>query len=140
MPLSQVGGGYQFGDGNSNEAELRSSVYPLPTYTASATLTTTDLFSDIIIANGTSITLTTPSATVLDAALANMRIGHFFEFGIVNINATNVTVAGGTGVTIVGATNIIALAASSSTQAESSSFWRLMKTAATGAYNLYRIS
>ena len=136
MPLSFSGGGYQFGDGNLNEVELRVGNVPVAS-TSTVNLAPNDLSSDILVTNGTA-TINLPTAAQLDAAWINAHIGHFVEFSVVNISASQlVTMSGNTGVTIVGVP-VVPTTTGAATGLVSSGWFRLMKTATSGGYTLYR--
>ena len=136
MPLSFSGGGYQFGDGNLNEVELRVGNVPVAS-TSTVNLAPNDLSSDILVTNGTA-TINLPTAAQLDAAWINAHIGHFVEFSVVNASASQlVTMSGNTGVTIVGVP-VVPTTAGAATGLVSSAWFRLMKTATSGSYTLYR--
>ena len=137
MPLSFSGGGYQFGDGNPNEVELRVGNVPVPYTNTTVNLAPNDLSSDILVTNGAA-TITFPTAAQLDAAWINAHIGHFVEFSVVNISASQlVTMSGNTGVTIVGVP-VVPTTTGAATGLVSSGWFRLMKTATSGGYTLYR--
>ena len=139
MPLSFSGGGYQFGDGNLNEVELRVGAVPVAS-TSAVNLAPNDLSSDIFVTNGTA-TITLPTAAQFDAAWINARVGHFVEFSVINISASQlVTMTGNTGVTIVGVA-VVPTTTGAAAGTVSSAWFRLMKTAVSnnaGAYTLYR--
>lgn len=107
FPVS--GGGYQIGDGNTAEIYLGVQSAPA-TATGSATLTTFQVNSGLIIANPstTAATYVTPTGTQLDTALPNAKTDSTFETTIVNIGtgSGDITLSAGTGVTLVGSATI----------------------------------
>lgn len=107
FPVS--GGGYQIGDGNTAEIYLGVQSTPA-TATGSATLTTFQVNSGLIIANPstTAATYVTPTGTQLDTALPNAKTDSTFETTIVNIGtgSGDITLSAGTGVTLVGSATI----------------------------------
>ena len=107
FPVS--GGGYQIGDGNTAEIYLGVQSAPA-TATGSATLTTFQVNSGLIIANPstTAATYITPTGTQLDTALPNAKTDSTFETTIVNIGtgSGDITLSAGTGVTLVGSATI----------------------------------
>lgn len=107
FPVS--GGGYQIGDGNTVEIYLGVQSAPA-TATGSATLTTFQVNSGLIIANPstTAATYVTPTGTQLDTALPNAKTDSTFETTIVNIGtgSGDITLSAGTGVTLVGSATI----------------------------------
>ena len=136
MPLSQAGGGYQFGDGNLNETYMRAQGTPT-TYTgATATLTVADISSNniVVVGSGQSTsTNTLPSAASIDTALVNFRPSTAIDFQVINLGSGIATMAVPSGITNVGALTIAAT---------SSGWFRLVRTSAVGAtlaYVLYRV-
>ena len=129
MALSQVGGGYQFTDGNVSEATMVIQGTPA-TATAAATLTVAQLLSGIVVCSSTPGTQTLPTVALLEATLTNSKVDAGFEVSFVNTAASTLTLAVGTGWTIVGtltaATNVSAL-------------FRARKTG-DGVWTLYRIA
>jgi len=133
MALPNVGGGYQFNDGNVNEILLDTQGAPA-TATTTATLTAADITNGLIVASpGTSAaSYTLPTATLLESVVNNAKVDSAFEFGIVNLGTSSgaLTIVAGTGWTLVG----------SATVAITSSARFIARKTATGAWTLYRVS
>lgn len=93
-----------------------------------ATATVAQMLGGIITSStAAAVTITSPTAAALDAAI-EVAVGETFEVFVINTGATNaITLAGGSGVTVVGTTVL----ASSATR------WLFIKTAA-GAFTAYR--
>ena len=131
MSLPNGAGGYQLGDGNLGEANL--FVQGAPTaLTAAATLTAAQLSAGLFTYDGAAVNLTLPTVTLLEADVSSaQKVNAAFEFGIINIGATNAaTVVVGTGWTIVGAAAVAA--------ASSARF--LARKTGTGTWTLYRVA
>ena len=142
MALPNGAGGYQFGDGNLNEADV--VVVPAPaTATASATLTAAQLLNGIILGSpGTSAAAyTLPLVTDLEAALtAATKPGVSFDFSVINVNGSSsgaITITTNTGWTIgsAGSQGNMVLAATAGTTQR----YRARKTG-DGAWALYQIA
>jgi len=125
-------GGYQLGAGNLAEANMQ--VATVTSLTGDATLTAAQLLGGIISCNKGSdagLTVTTPTATLIDAGLPSAKVGSTFEVTITNNNnsgaSSTVTVTAGTGVTIVGTNSVGRF---------SGSTYRFVKTG-TAAYSAY---
>lgn len=135
MAIPSVGGGYQVGDGNLNEIKLGAMAAPA-TATSTATLTTAQLLSGILLGSpgSSAATYTTPTGTQIDAALGNAKTGSTFDLVIQNVDGSGsgvITLAGGTGVTISGLATVAATAGTAQQ-------WRFRKTG-TATYTAYRI-
>ena len=133
MAISNGTGGYQIGDGASNEALL--FVQGAPTaLTAAATATAAQLANGLFTFNGTAGNLTLPTVADLEAGMPSaVKVNTAFNFWVVNIDASgsdSVTLAVGTGWTIVG-TAAVAV--------NTSACFRARKTG-DGAWTAYRIS
>jgi hypothetical protein len=128
MALSQVGGGYQFTDGNVSEATMVIQGTPA-TATAAATLTVAQLLSGIVVCSSTPGTQTLPTVALLEATLTNSKVDAGFEVSFINTAGTTLTVATGTGWTIVGTATAATV---------TSALFRARKTG-DGAWTLYRI-
>jgi hypothetical protein len=118
MALPSVGGGYQIGDGNLNEAEIVS--VPAPATAAdSATLTAAQLTNGIIIGTPTTTAAyTLPLASDLDAYLNNSKVGSAFDFRVINTTTAGViTMTTNTGWTIgsSGSQGLMTIAATAGT-------------------------
>jgi hypothetical protein len=129
MALSQVGGGYQFTDGNVSESTMVIQGTPA-TATAAATLTVAQLLAGIVVCSSTPGTQTLPTVALLEATLTNSKVDAGFEVSFVNTAGSTLTLATGTGWTIVGT-----LTAATVTSA----LFRARKTG-DGAWTLYRIA
>jgi len=118
MALPSVGGGYQFGDGNLNEAKLDTAPAPA-TATDSATLSVSQLTNGIIIGTPTTTAAyTLPLAADLDTALGNAKIGSTFDFRVINTTTAGViTMTTNTGWTIgsSGSQGLMTIAATAGT-------------------------
>jgi hypothetical protein len=103
--IGRVGGGYQTTDGNLNEIEIGAMATP-QTATATATLTVAQVTGGMLVANPstTAATYTFPTATALDAALANVKVGSTFDLSIINLGTGSgaLTLTMGAGTTLVG--------------------------------------
>ena len=133
MALAQVGGGYQLGDGNVNEIRLGASAAP-QTATSTATLTAAQILGNMLVANPSTsaATYTLPTASAIDTALGNAKVGSTFDLFIVNTGTSSgtVTLSMGTGITD-GGNAAVAIAITSS------ALFRFRKTDA-GAYTVYK--
>ncbi len=118
MALPSVGGGYQIGDGNLNEAEIVTVPAPA-TATDSATLTSAQLTNGIIIGTPTTTAAyTLPLASDLDAFLNNSKVGSAFDFRVINTTTAGViTMTTNTGWTIgsSGSQGLMTIAATAGT-------------------------
>jgi hypothetical protein len=118
MALPSVGGGYQIGDGNLNEAEIVSVPAPA-TATDSATLTAAQLTNGIIIGTPTTTAAyTLPLASDLDDYLNNSKVGSSFDFRVINTTTAGViTMTTNTGWTIgsSGSQGLMTIAATAGT-------------------------
>ena len=129
MPLPQVGGGYQFTDGNVAESALVIQGAPA-TVSAAGTLTAAQLLTGLVVCSGTPGTQTLPTVALLEAVLVNAKVDSGFDVSFVNTAGSTLTLAVGTGWTIVGT-----LTAATVTSA----LFRARKTG-DGAWTLYRIA
>lgn len=111
----------------------RSNYQPTPgTLNATGTLTAALMLGGIVTSTtAAAVTATTDTAALIDAA-ATLAVNDAFEFVAVNTGGTNAfTVAGGTSVTLVG---------SGAVAANTSGKFRVVKTAATPTYSVYRVA
>ena len=135
MALAQVGGGYQVGDGNVNEIRLGASTAP-QTATSTATLTAAQILGNVLVANPSTsaATYTLPTASAIDTALGNAKVGSIFDLFIVNTGTSSgtVTLSMGTGITD-GGNAAVAVAITSS------ALFRFRKTG-DAAYTVYKIA
>ena len=112
MALPNGSGGYQVGDGNMTEAVL--SVQTIPTtLTGDTTLTAAQVASGLVVckkASDATLTVTLPTAALLDAAITSAKVGSSFELTICNDNnsgaSSTVPVTTGTGITVFGSVTI----------------------------------
>lgn len=112
MALPNGAGGYQLGDGNLTEAVL--GVQTIPTsLTADTTLTAAQVAVGLVVcakASDATLTVTLPTATLLDAAITSAKVGSSFDLTICNNNnsggSSTVPVTTGTGITIFGSVTI----------------------------------
>lgn len=133
MAFPQVGGGYQYTDGNLNEVQLSVQSAPGGTTATSATLSTADLTGGIYTSNNTAaVALTLPTAALTDALLVNAKVNSSFELVIINLGSASgaATVNAGTGWTLVG----------NAVVAVSTSGRFLARKTGDAAYTLYRIA
>ena len=135
MAIPNVGGGYQVGDGNLNEIRLGYSAAP-QTATSTATLTAAQVTGNVLVANPSTsaATYTLPTATAIDTALGNAKVGSTFDLSIVNTGTSSgtVTLSMGTGITD-GGNAVVAVAITSS------AMFRFRKTG-DAAYTVYKIA
>jgi hypothetical protein len=126
------GGGLTFVNGLPGEAVLCQQVAPA-TYAAVATLTAADLLTRLIVCSGTTYTVTTPTAALLDAAMPNAQQNDSIDFSIIATSSGTITLGLGTGVTAVGTMTVATATAT---------MFRLRKTnapGATSAWVVYRV-
>ena len=112
MALPNGAGGYQIGDGNLLEAQLTVQTIPT-TLTGDTTLTADQVVVGLVVCNKGSdatLTVTLPTAALLDAAIPSAKVGSAFELTICNNNNTGasstVPVTTGTGITNVGSVTV----------------------------------
>ena len=112
MALPNGAGGYQVGDGNLTEAVM--GVQTVPTsLTADTTLTAAQVAVGLVVcakASDATLTVTLPTAALLDAAISSAKVGSSFDLTICNNNNTGasstVPVTAGTGITIYGSVTV----------------------------------
>ena len=136
MAIPNVGGGYQLGDGNINEAKLGNQSTPA-TMTSTDTLTAAQVATGIILGSpGSSAAIyTLPTVALWEALVTNAKVDSSFDFTVVNVNGSGsgtATLAVGTGWTLVGLTSVAATAGTAG-------IWRARKTG-TGAWTAYRLA
>lgn len=137
MALANGSSGYQYSSGNPNEVLL--SVQQAPTAkSAVATLTAAELLNGILLASGTSYTVTLPNGSDLDvstssysAPVASARVNSAFDFNVVNTASGTVTIA-------VGATGWATGVGTLTVATGVSAMFRCRKTS-DGNWTLYRI-
>lgn len=137
MALPNGSGGYQIGDGNLNEAIIKTVPVPA-TATATATLTAAQVLNGILLGSpGTSAaSYTLPTVSDLEAALPSAtKPGVSFDFSVINVDGSSsgvITLVAGTGWTIVGLATVVATAGTAQA-------FRARKTG-DGAWTLYRMA
>ena len=112
MALPNGAGGYQVGDGNLTEAVM--GVQTVPTsLTADTTLTAAQVAVGLVVcakASDATLTVTLPTAALLDAAISSAKVGSSFDLTICNNNNTGasstVPVTAGTCITIYGSVTV----------------------------------
>ena len=112
MAFPNGAGGYQLGDGNLTEALLGVQTIPT-TLTADTTLTAAQVAVGLVVckkASDATLTVTLPTAALLDAAITSAKVGSSFELTICNNNdsgtSSTVPVTTGTGITIFGSVTV----------------------------------
>ena len=112
MALPNGSGGYQVNSGNLTEAVL--SVQTIPTtLTGDTTLTAAQVAVGLVVckkASDATLTVTLPTAALLDAAVPSAKVGSSFDLTICNDNnsgsSSTVPVTTGTGITVVGSVTV----------------------------------
>jgi hypothetical protein len=140
MALPNGAGGYQVGDGNLTEVQLRTQATPA-TATVTATLTTTQVLNGILLGTPTTTAAayTLPLATDLDAAVPSAKVNSCFDFTVVNTNGSGsgvITITTNTGWTIGSSGSLGLMTVTTAGTAQS---YRAVKTG-DGAWSLYRIA
>jgi hypothetical protein len=112
MALPNGAGGYQVGDGNLTEAVMGVQTIPT-TLTGDTTLTAAQVAVGLVVcqkASDATLTVTLPTAALLDAAIPSAKVGSSFNLTICNNNNTGasstVPVTTGTGITIYGSVTV----------------------------------
>ena len=112
MALPNGAGGYQLGDGNLTEAVMGVQTIPT-TLTGDTTLTAAQVAVGLVVckkASDATLTVTLPTAALLDAAVPSAKVGSSFELTICNDNnsgsSSTVPVTTGTGITVVGSVTV----------------------------------
>ena len=112
MALPNGAGGQQLGDGNLLEAVMGVQTIPT-TLTADTTLTAAQVAVGLVVckkASDATLTVTLPTAALLDAAITSAKVGSSFELTICNDNnsgaSSTVPVTTGTGITVFGSVTI----------------------------------
>jgi hypothetical protein len=112
MALPNGAGGYQLGDGNLTEAVMGVQTIPA-TLTGDTTLTAAQVAVGLVVckkASDATLTVTLPTAALLDAAVPSAKIGSSFDLTICNDNnsgsSSTVPVTTGTGITVVGSVTV----------------------------------
>ena len=136
MALPSIGGGRQLGDGNTNEVVLGTQAAPA-SLTSTATLTTGQLVTGIVLGNpgSSAATSTLPTVALTEALLVNAKVDSSFDFSVINVDGSGsgvITLAVGTGWTIVGLATVAATAGTTQR-------YRARKTGV-GAWTLYTLA
>ena len=112
MALPNGAGGQQLGDGNLLEAVMGVQTIPT-TLTADTTLTAAQVAVGLVVckkASDATLTVTLPTAALLDAAISSAKVGSSFDLTICNDNnsgaSSTVPVTTGTGITVFGSVTI----------------------------------
>jgi len=112
MALPNGAGGYQIGDGNLLEAQLFVQTIPA-TLTGDTTLTAAQVAVGLVVCNKGSdaaLTVTLPTAALIDANITSAKVGSAFDLTICNNNnsgaSSTLTVTAGTGITIFGSVTV----------------------------------
>ena len=112
MAFPNGAGGYQVGDGNLTEALLGVQTIPT-TLPADTTLTAAQVAVGLVVckkASDATLTVTLPTAALLDAAITSAKVGSSFDLIICNNNdsgtSSTVPITTGTGITIFGSVTV----------------------------------
>ena len=112
MAIPNGAGGQQLGDGNLLEAVMGVQTIPT-TLTADTTLTAAQVAVGLVVckkASDATLTVTLPTAALLDAANSSAKVGSSFDLTICNDNnsgaSSTVPVTTGTGITVFGSVTI----------------------------------
>ena len=112
MALPNGAGGQQLGDGNLIEAVMGVQTIPT-TLTGDTTLTAAQVAVGLVVckkASDATLTVTLPTAALLDASVPSAKVGSSFNLTICNDNnsgsSSTVPVTTGTGITIVGSVTV----------------------------------
>lgn len=137
MALANGSSGYQYSTGNANEVLLTIQTAPVAK-SAAATLTAAELLNGIVVASGTSYTVTLPAGADLDvstssysAPVASARANSAFDFSVINTASGTVTIA-------VGATGWATGVGTLTLVTATSALFRCRKTS-DGNWTLYRL-
>jgi len=108
MAIPNGAGGQQLGDGNLIEAVMGVQTIPT-TLTGDTTLTAAQVAVGLVVckkASDATLTVTLPTATLLDASVPSAKVGSSFNLTICNDNnsgsSSTVPVTTGTGITVFG--------------------------------------
>ena len=112
MAIPNGAGGQQLGDGNLIEAVMGVQTIPA-TLTADTTLTAAQVAVGLVVckkASDATLTVTLPTAALLDASVPSAKVGSSFNLTICNDNnsgaSSTVPVTTGTGITVVGSVTV----------------------------------
>jgi hypothetical protein len=136
MALPNGAGGYQLGDGNVAEVQIRTQATPA-TATATATLTAAQLANGIILGSpgSSAASYTLPTVADLEALVSSAKVNSSFDFSVVNVDGSGggvITLVTNTGWTLVGLMTVVATAGTAQA-------FRARKTG-DGSWTLYRIA
>lgn len=136
MALPNGAGGYQLGDGNTSEVQIRTQAAPA-TATVSATLTAAQLANGIILGSpgSTAASYTLPTVADLEALVSAAKVNSCFDFSVVNVDGSGsgvITLVTNTGWSLVGLMTVVATAGTAQA-------FRARKTG-DGTWTLYRIA
>jgi len=119
MALPSVGGGYQVGDGNTNEPFMFDQGDPA-TPTVTATLTAAQIATQLMVANPSTsaAAYTLPTGTAMDALFTNAKTNSTIGFTIVNIGTSSgaITMTTNTGFGTLASTGSVTIAVGTSAQ------------------------
>ena len=112
MAIPNGAGGQQLGDGNLIEAVMGVQTIPT-TLTADTTLTAAQVAVGLVVckkASDATLTVTLPTAALLDASVPSAKVGSSFNLTICNDNnsgaSSTVPVTTGTGITVFGSVTV----------------------------------
>jgi len=136
MALPNGAGGYQLGDGNISEVQIRTQAAPA-TATATATLTAAQLANGIILGSpgSSAASYTLPTVADVEALVSSAKVNSSFDFSVVNVDGSGggvITLVTNTGWTLVGLMTVVATAGTAQA-------FRARKTG-DGSWTLYRIA
>lgn len=136
MALPNGAGGYQLGDGNTNEVNLQIQAAPAAE-TASVLLTAAEITNGIILGSpGTSAaSYQLPTCANLDLLVSSAKPDSSFDFSVINVDGSSsgvITLTTNTGWTLVGLMTIVATAGTAQ-------MFRARKTG-DGTWTLYRLA
>jgi len=136
MPLPSVGGGYQVGDGNTNEPFIYDLGDPA-TPTTTTTLTTAQIASQLMVANpgASPAAYTLPLGTDMDNAFSNAKVNSTIQFTIINIGTSSgaITMTTNTGWGTLASTGSVTIAVGTSAQF-------VARRTGTATWVLYRVA
>lgn len=108
MALPNGAGGYQVGDGNTNEVQLFTQTAPAA-YTDTGVLTAADLTNGIItFDNAGDKNLQLPTVATLEATVTSAKVNSSFLFSVVALGAGGATLTTNTGWTLVAVAKVTA--------------------------------
>lgn len=108
MALPNGAGGYQVGDGNTNEVQLLTQAAPAA-FTDAAVLTAANVTNGIItFTNGADKNLQLPTVASLEALVSSAKTNSAFMFSVIALGAGGATLTTNTGWTLVGVAKVTA--------------------------------